>query len=302
MKFNINGKEFTLISDYKDNKVMRESFNDLTKKTYAFTFEDWYQLGYWGDRYRPYSLVDGDKIVSNVSVNVIDFLVYGEPKRYIQIGTVMTDEAYRGKGLSNFLMNHVIKEWSDRSDLIYLFANDSVVSFYPKFGFQKAEEYQCTKINMPRELEEIGKVTMRKLDMGMVADRTLLVDMINHSKPFSSLSMFNNPELIMFYCTKFMRDCVYYLVELNTVIIASIEKGVLYLDEIFCSETLLLFKIISAMKAFEFNKVVFGFTPEEKAEYEINLLKKEDTTLFLMGNDARIIKENKLMFPNLSHA
>ncbi|MCS4521567.1 GNAT family N-acetyltransferase [Clostridium botulinum] len=65
-------------------------------------------------------MLDGDNVVSNVSVNIIDFLILGEEKRYVQIGTVMTDEEYRGQGLCRALMERVIKEWEDKCDLIYL--------------------------------------------------------------------------------------------------------------------------------------------------------------------------------------
>ncbi|MBO0523528.1 GNAT family N-acetyltransferase [Clostridium botulinum] len=91
----INDKKYSYICNYKDNSILRDSFNELTEKTYGFNFKQWYEDGYWGDKYIPYSLLDGDNVVSNVSVNIIDFLILGEQKRYVQIGTVMTDEEYR---------------------------------------------------------------------------------------------------------------------------------------------------------------------------------------------------------------
>lgn len=97
----INDKKYILRCNYKENNALRDSFNRLTEKTYGFNFKQWYEEGYWGDKYIPYSLSDGDKIVANISVNVMDFLILGEKKRFIQIGTVMTDEEYKGKGLSN---------------------------------------------------------------------------------------------------------------------------------------------------------------------------------------------------------
>nr|WP_307897013.1 GNAT family N-acetyltransferase [Clostridium botulinum] len=138
----INDKKYSCACNYRDDSILRNSFNTLTEKTYGFNFKQWYEDGYWGDKYIPYSLLDGDNVVSNVSVNIIDFLILGEEKRYVQIGTVMTDEEYRGQGLCRTLMERVIKEWEDKCDLIYLFANDSVLDFYPKFGFDKCDEYQ----------------------------------------------------------------------------------------------------------------------------------------------------------------
>ena len=78
---NVNGKEYIYIFDYKYNEILRRSFNNLTQKTYGFNFEDWYQKGYWQEKYVPYSLADGDIIVANVSVNIMDFFVMGEQKK-----------------------------------------------------------------------------------------------------------------------------------------------------------------------------------------------------------------------------
>lgn len=90
--------------------MLRRTFNNLTRETFGFDFEQWYIDGYWQKRYIPYSLLDGDRVVANISVNDLNFLVMGEKKRYIQLGTVMTDKAYRGLGLSRALMERVLDE------------------------------------------------------------------------------------------------------------------------------------------------------------------------------------------------
>lgn len=57
--------EFT--NKVRTNDVLRKSFNELTQKTFWFNFEDWYKKGHWQDMYIPHVLVDGEKVVSNVS-------------------------------------------------------------------------------------------------------------------------------------------------------------------------------------------------------------------------------------------
>jgi len=126
----------------KDNEAFRRSFNELAEKTFGINFERWYQEGYWNNKYIPYSLMYKEMIVANISVNIVDVLIDGNKRRYIQIGTVMVDECYRGDGLSKVLMDKVLTEWENKCDLIYLYANDSVLDFYPKFGFEKCDEYQ----------------------------------------------------------------------------------------------------------------------------------------------------------------
>ena len=134
-----------LIKNYRDNEMLRKSFNALAMKTYGLDFEDWYQNGYWGEAYTPYSIVEEGKIVANVSVNTMDFILDGSRKHVIQLGTVMTDEAYRKKGYSRMLMEEVEKDYAGKTEGIYLFANDSVLDFYPKFGFERAFEYGYEK-------------------------------------------------------------------------------------------------------------------------------------------------------------
>ncbi|MBU5484470.1 GNAT family N-acetyltransferase [Clostridium sp. MSJ-11] len=294
----INNKKYIYKCNYKDDSILRNSFNRLTEKTYDFNFEQWYEDGYWGDKYIPYSLLDGDKVVSNVSVNIIDFLILGEQKRYIQIGTVMTDEDYRGQGLSRALMEMVLKEWEDKCDLIYLFANDSVLDFYPKFGFDVCDEYQYS-INKTKE----GKIEkIRKMSMDDDKDREIVCNMVRSTLPFSKVSMRNNLSLIMFYCTYFMRDNIYYLEDYDGVVICDFNEEVLYLQDVFSRKEIKLDSIISAVITEKSKKVVLGFTPKDSSSYEKSLMNEENTTLFIKVGKDNPFKSGDLMFPVLSHA
>lgn len=52
----INDKEYKFVIGIGKDDKFRKSFNTLTKKTFGFNFEQWYQDGYWKDKYIPYSL------------------------------------------------------------------------------------------------------------------------------------------------------------------------------------------------------------------------------------------------------
>ena len=86
----INNKQYRFAIDYSNVKKIRNSFNQLTQETFGFNFEKWHIEGYWRDRYIPYSILDGEKVVANVSVNIIDFVLNQEKTRFIQLGTFMT--------------------------------------------------------------------------------------------------------------------------------------------------------------------------------------------------------------------
>ena len=294
----INDKKYTFIKDFKDNTLFRKSYNILTQKTYGFDFEQWYQSGYWGSGYMPYSLLDGENIVANVSTSIVDCLVLGETKRYIQIGTVMTDPDYQNQGLARYLMKRVIEECKSKCDMIYLFANDSVLNFYPKFGFTAVREYQYFKtITNDNEV-----VVAEKLDMSLEDNRELVIDKVNNSISMSKLTMMKNVGLVMFYCTSFMSDKVYYLSKQDVIAIAELQGDTLYLQDIFSLSAVDLDSVIKSLTNKEVKAVVLGFIPNDIDSYFVNLLEEDDTTLFVMEDKVDLFKDNKLMFPILSHA
>lgn len=131
-----------LVSDYMREDTMRHALNELTRKTFFFDFEDWVTGGYFEGDYIPYSFIEDGKIIANVSANRMTFLQNGVERNYIQIGTVMTDEAYRRQGLARKLIEHVVKQYKDSCDGFYLFANLDALDFYDKCGFSRETEYQ----------------------------------------------------------------------------------------------------------------------------------------------------------------
>lgn len=299
MTINIQQEDYELRSNYKDEQQHRNSFNELALQTYDFDFEDWYQAGYWTDTYIPYSLAKDDSIIANASVNVIDFEISGKKMRCIQIGTVMTAEAFRNRGLSRYLMEHILKEWESRCDLIYLFANDTVLDFYPKFGFVPVREYEYSKSwnGQPNEQH-----TIQKLDMQQAADRQLLEHAINTCTTHSGIAMLGNHGLIMFYCTSSRSDQVFYLPDYNTVVVGEFEGDTCYLLDIFCPNHIEIDLILQALLNDSIKKVVFGFTPVDGGDYEVQLLDNADEVLFVKPDLAEMFQQQKLRFPVLSHA
>lgn len=286
-------QEYTLIKDYKNNKNYRQSFNRLTQETFGFDFEDWYQRGYWGDSYRPYSLLHKDEIVANVSASPIVYLVNDIPIKTLQLGTVMTKEAYRHMGLSRILMECVLEEYEKQCELIYLYANDSVLDFYPRFGFVRAEETVYTKVFVAKE----PKLTVRKLDLNEEVDLELLTGLVRYGVPFSRCAMVDNPGLVMFYLTSFMKEDIYYIKELEIVAVATFEGKQLHLVDVFCKKEVDLDLVINSLSKEAETKITLGFAPKETSFYTAEPLREEGTTIFIKG--ASILAKSR--FPVLSH-
>lgn len=295
MKYKTNGKTFAFSKDIRDDHKHRLSFDELAQKTFGLSFNN---AGFWTDRYRPYVLLDEGKVISNASVSIIDTIWEGALKRYIQLGTVMTAPEYRTLGLAKFLINQIFDDWLNHCDAIYLYANDSVLNFYPKFGFVKANEYQATIQVASRDCP------VRMLNMSDRSDIAVLNSFYQKSNPFSELPMINNWGLLMFYCSSFMKNCVYYLEDVGAVVIAEQEQDNLTVFDVYSENRTVLRDIISAIAKTHStcSQVQLGFALKNASPKELSLLNEENSTLFVLEGKENIFKDHQTMFPLLSHA
>ena len=260
------------------------------------------------------------KVVANVSISMADFMLEGEVKHWFQIGTVMTDEAYRGKGLSRYLIEQVMQKYGTSGEVVYLFANDSVLDFYPKFGFISAEEVEYSKkftngdkvlsvqeekniemngAQQPEQKEE-NNSQIRQLKYTEVVDKELVLDKSRQSYKYAHLAAYHNTNLIMFYWGSFLQDRFYYIESLDTIVAMTYENETLRIEDIFGEAPLK--EVIDALIKDETKEVILGFTPKDAEGYTAKLLHEDDTTLFI--NNRKIkeqFNQQKLRFPSLSH-
>ena len=286
---------YKIVKNYRDNSKLRHSFNELAKKTFGIDFEDWYQNGYWTDRYNPYSIVVEDKVVANVSVNWTPFLINGEVRQYIQLGTVMTAVEHRNKGYIRKLMEEVDKDYADVIDGMYLFANERVLDFYPKFGFHAIKEYEYIK-----SVAQSGKQLFKKVPMKNKEAWDDLEGKIRTCYAQSAVEMMDNSQLNMFYVSKFMQDNVYYSEEVDTYVIAEIEDEALNISMVISDKEQDLEAIAKGFGE-NIKQVVLGFTPKNTQGFEVREINQDDTVMFIKGG-LQEIEEQKMMIPLLAHA
>ena len=230
----------------------------------------------------------------------MDFEIEGKLKHFIQIGTVMTDETYRNQGLSRYLMEKILEEWQDKVDGIYLFANPTVLDFYPKFGFRAQKEYQCSK-HLELEPGGLGKGAI-KVDMTSQFNQQKVVRYLEKAYANAPIYMRNNIGLSMFYMGGFMKDLVYYIEEEDAFVVADLQEQSLVLYEMIAPKKVSIEKLITAFGETPIKEVVLHFTPYDKESYIQTEFKEEDTTLFVLGNDLEALCQEGIMFPALSHA
>jgi len=207
----------------------------------------------------------------------------------------MTHPDCRNRGYIRAIMAEVEQDLAD-ADGVYLFANDSVLDFYPKFGFQADREYLYSKT-----VAQSGKCTVEQVSMAVPENRERLAAAMAASTFQTGCTMVGNPELIFFYVAQFMQENVYFWEEKNVWIIAEPEDGALVLHNVFAPENLSPGAVIAAFGA-DIREVTLGFAPADKTDWNCRELQEADTTFFTRGEAFREFKEKKLRIPSLAHA
>lgn len=293
----ISGKEYRFCNSLNDEPELFAGFNRLAEETFGIRFDK------VGGEYEPHVLASGDTVCANVSVNRIPFLIHGQRRFFIQLGTVMTKEEYRGLGLCRFLLEAVIEKWRDQCDALYLFANDSVLDFYPKFGFKiyTESEYLYEK---PGQAAFCGK----RLFMANPEDAEVILTKYREGNPFSDFTMIENRAVFDFYAGGVFRDNIIFSEKDGVLVFASSAPGRVYCHDIFGKTDTPLEEILKSLRKQETDTVILGFTPKEKEPFIRQEHKEEDTTLFLLHSamnegsvEAKVILGTD-MFPELSHA
>ena len=288
-----------LISTYMRDERSRHMLNALTRKTFGFDLEGWVTNGYFEGNYIPYSLVENGVMLSNVSANKMRFLQNGVTKDYIQLGTVMTDESCRNRGLAAKLMQHVIKEYEDKCDGIYLFANLSAAGFYGKMGFGTANQYRYFVQEEYCSGRKAGEPFMPVSGMGEDIKRKYK-EYVRLSCPHSAFEQVNKFGLQMFYTSGM--DNVYYSSDLDCFIVKE-QDGDTVLSSVLCREKTGLAEILKRIDVK--NRIRLGFVPldEDKELCDCSLYDGGDEyRLFYRGSELEAIERDKLYFPDLSHA
>ncbi len=289
---------------YRDDTELLKSFNELTRNTFGFDFESWHAAGHFGDCYVPHAVTDAGKVVSNVSVNRMQFDRGGKLRNYIQLGTVMTDEAYRGQGLNREIMESVLREYGE-ADGIYLFGNDSVLDYYPKFGFVPCEEYEYY-FSMD-EADNVVPYTAEKVTLSEKAQAEAFFSFLEtylsdpEGNENDALYMSENIDLYHFWLDGAYSDCIYRLPECGAYAVGAVEGETLYLHQVFGKKHVDLKRLAGAFGG-GFTEAVLGYTPVHKEGLSVRVHKEEDCTLFILGQDLNCVSREKMMFPILSHA
>lgn len=314
------GETARLIRDYMQDAAARAALGALTQAAFGFDFEAWAARGFCArGAYVPYSFEEDGRILSNVSVNRMEFCLNGEKRRWLQLGTVATREDMRGRGLARRLVEIALADSMDGCDGVYLFANPEAAGFYEKCGFTCGIEYRSfpraeAYLNTDARLSSMRERGDSRAEARLVTgarfvpvnpgdERALAAYQraVHETEPYAALWQENGFGLAMFYTMN--AENAYYCPALDAH--AVVEDG--SLNAVFARNMPLLRAVLAALAASENveTPTVIGFTPRlEDADACVREPWDggDDYRLYGRGRVLEEIAANRLCFPALSHA
>jgi GNAT superfamily N-acetyltransferase len=285
--------DYEFISNYRDNTALQSSFNRLAGRVFGLSFDEYYSRGLWDDSYVCHSYLYGGEVVANVSATTMNLTVDGSPCKAAQLGTVMTAPEHRGRGLAAALIRRVIAEYEKSCGFIYLFANDSVLGFYPKFGFLQHDEqiFSCECVCTGRGGD------LRRLDLADEQDYRLLCGLSQRRRPVSQALGVSNHGILIFNCLYGFSGQIFYSKAFDAVIIFEQCKKTLNIYDIICKNDVPLRELCGVLPACD--EIRLFFTPDDNTRFTAQPKTGADTILFIRPGDA--LGTKGLIFPETSH-
>jgi len=260
--------------------------NNLLKDVF-FDFQFWYDLNLWDENYESYFITDKGEIVSNICVYKAQILFNQKQYTALSVGAVATKKEYRGRGLSRMLMEHIINKYDNVP--MYLSANDSVVDFYPIFGFERVYEKlpicECVISN---------DVKPNKLSYDDPKVWKYVYNRVNFSQKLDCL---NTGCINIFHIYwGYLRNSIYELPEIDTMVIAEQNGETLKLIGVFSLRDISFSDLVRYLPFTNVKRVQFGFMPYwPDVNYEMK--EYETDPLFVRGLRCNL---GDFKFPELS--
>jgi len=285
--------DYTIISNYMDDEKYRLSFNKLSMDIFASNPEKWYEKNLYYNKCILYSYIYDDKVVANISVNIMDLIVDGYKKTALQLSGIMTHPDHRKKGLSASLINYIIEKYENEYDIIYLFAEDSVLNFYTKFGFKQIIE---DSYELDTNLIHRTETKIKNLKTDDENDCKIILKIIKKRQPVSKkLGVYDDLWPLHIFCMYVYTDDMYYLEDEDTIVIANREDGCLHIYDVVSLTPIDIDSIIEKIVSIDDEKIEFHFIPESN-KYNILKVSKErpDDWLFVRSNNTTF---KEVLFP-----
>jgi len=255
-------KSPAICEGYRDDTELRDAYFAFIRTVFPrIDFEEWYRRGFWRDAYVPVSAVVDGKIVSNVSLARMKLLIDGRVAKGIQIGAVGTIPEYRAQGLSRMLMEYFLDKYCDAADIFFLFANDTVLDYYPRFGFSQYHEVDfISESAIPKP-----DFAARRLNIGLKSDAAIVHDLLQNRLPITRLfGALEYDFITWWHILNIYPENLYYVEDDEILFIVSEDARRLYIRDIIYTRP---FDLSSALpkviRRQETEAIVYNFSPDQ---------------------------------------
>jgi GNAT superfamily N-acetyltransferase len=287
----------TYRENYWDDPDLKRQFLTFIKSIFNVDMTIWEELGYWDDRFRPFSFYDNGKLISHVCIYSLDMFVNGKRRKVAQVSSVATLEEYRRKGLNLKLSQKAIAWANQEHDFYFLFADTDAYPFYKRVGFRRINEY---KIVYPlpglNPIKGAIKLNMRKED-----DRKLAYRIAGEREPVSDVLGFSNKRLFMFRIVYFLKDYIYYLPKFDILILYKRENGVMTIFDIVGKQMPSFGELYPYISDVSDTKVEFLFmTDKMDLDMDESVVIELDNGTHVMGDFP--FEGQQFIFPHTCHA
>jgi hypothetical protein len=211
----------------------------------------------------------------------MEMLVGGKPLRLYQVGAVATRAERRGEGLSKRILEFVFDQHPQ--ELFFLFANDNVLTFYPRFGFKRVQEHRPV-LFLKEGLPRLSRQTLAAKKISV--QDPAVSDYLNNRACFSNiLDCTNAAPVNWFHLLLEYPGSIYEIPALQALLIAEQQGSTLAIHDI-VAKSPVTFEAISAYLSFtDVHTIRFGFNPDWLID-KIDWVDEEeaDSTLFIRGD------------------
>jgi len=261
-------KDINITTNNKNDPEYEVMLDALVGEVFGFSFDTWFERKLWDDNYISYSIIDNGKMQANLCVFDNEMIVGGKRFRAIQLGAVCTSKSARGKGLSRQLIERALSDYDGIP--AFLFANESVIDFYPRFGFRQIQAYRpVLNVGFTDNIETAANTTDTatgsndKRAVKLDVDDPIVKNAINNRGSFSNiLDCLNTASIQMFHLLKDYLDDIYHLPSLDVIVVAYQDNNRLFIADIISKNPITFESITPCLPFKGIDTIEFGFSPD----------------------------------------
>ncbi|MEE9554780.1 MAG: GNAT family N-acetyltransferase [candidate division Zixibacteria bacterium] len=253
-------------------------------------------MEFWDQKYRPFSYFSGNSLVSNVCVYSMNMTIQGKRCLAAQISAVGTLPEYRRKGLSSKLTQKAMDWARNNHDFFFLFADQKAYHFYKKCGFNSVNEYKaCVSVS--------GKIALPgavKLDIQKKDHIEQIYRFASDRKPVSDVLGVSNKKLFMFWCLYSLRDHIYYIPELDVLVLYKRDNELITVFDIVGTDILAFSEIYSYICSESDETIEFLFMVDKLNLGSCDHIRIVENGTHILGNFP--LEGSQFIFPFTAHA